>query len=114
MPKCAAAQSTPLVSGLRTRKDIWTLVLFGKMTRHVSDCNLTVGVISSKKTSVQMSQMSFRMRRPVGHHMIPVEEIQMIQLRKFKNSNLSCAVSEKKNGRESKSLWLVGVRGEGE
>ena len=45
-------------------RTFWTPVLFGKMTRHVSDCNVTVGFISSKRTSVQMSKMSFRTRRP--------------------------------------------------
>ena len=59
------AQCRPL---LRTWKEdigtFRTLVVFGKMARHSNDSHFRVESFSQTKTSVQMSQMSFRMRRP--------------------------------------------------
>ena len=67
-PKCPAGcgglVSGRALSGLRTRKDIWTfrtLVLFDERTPTLKLHSLPCRVILPKRTSVQMS---FRMRRP--------------------------------------------------
>ena len=57
LPCAEACPKCPSVCEGLIRKEIWAQVPFGKMTRHVSAFNLTVGDISSKRKGIYLGHL---------------------------------------------------------